>query len=311
MKRILVTGAGGLLGGAICRRLARREDLEVIESARAPATAGAGAIALDLSNRRAVATAIARTRPDVVVHAAGRAQGRRHELSIDNVLSTDNLAAALGAVSPPGAIVLLSSAAQYGRSEGRTPWRESDPCDPINDYGRSKLLAERLAYAAAARSGLRVAALRIFNVVAHEPHGDQALSVFLRRLVAAMAAPPPRQVQMGRLTAIRDFVALEDVVEAVERVIDRDAWGQPINCCTGVGRPVGALLDSVARSLASESPGVVEIAESGPPPELDWSVGDPALCQAKLGFTPSADLCTLIAAAAAWVRQTAKARADA
>ena len=195
-----------------------------------PGRPGARAIALDLSNWYAVAAAISRTRPDVVVHAAGRAQGSPGELYVDNLLATDNLAAALGAISPPGGIVLMSSAAQYGRSQSRTPWRESAPCDPTGDYGVSKLRAEGRAYAEAARSGLRVTSLRIFNVVAAEPQGDQAFSAFLRRLAAAMAAPSPWQVQMGRLTAIRDFVAVEDVVEAVERVIDRDVWGRPINC---------------------------------------------------------------------------------
>jgi GDP-4-dehydro-6-deoxy-D-mannose reductase len=308
MKRVLVTGAGGFLGGAICRRLAGRDDLEVVQSARA---SGAAAVALDLSNRYAVATLIARVRPDVVVHAAGRAHGSAGALHVDNVIATDNLAAALGTISPPSGIVLLSSAAQYGRSQSQTPWRESGPCDPISDYGVSKAHAESAAYAEAARSGLRVTALRIFNVVAAEPQGDHSLPDFQRKLAMAMAEPSPWQVQMGRLTAIRDFVAVADVVEAVERVIDLDIWGRAINCCTGVGRPVGALLDSMARYVADEAHGVVAIAEDGPPPALDWSVGDPTVCQARLGFTPSSDLTALIAEAAAWVREAAAARANA
>ncbi|MEJ0064584.1 MAG: NAD(P)-dependent oxidoreductase [Caulobacteraceae bacterium] len=309
--RVLVTGAGGFLGGAIYRRLAARGDLEVIASARSPIDLAPDAIPLDLASSYAVAKALELARPDVVVHAAGRAHGSRGELYFANTLPTVHLAAALGMAAPTGAIILLSSAARYGRSESRTPWRESNPDDPIGEYGFSKESAEAHAFAEARRSGLRVASLRIFNVVAPEPHGEQAFPAFLRKLAAAMAGPPPWWVEMGDLSAIRDFVALDDVLRAVERVIDRGVWGEPINVCTGVGRPVRTLLEDVSLAIAGAAPGAIEIAESGPPPELDWSVGDPAKHQALLGFTPSSDLSALTAAAAAWVRIAAAERADA
>jgi len=309
--RILVTGAGGFLGGAIYRRLSQRGDLDVIAAARGPIDLAPEAIQLDLASSQAVAKAIQLARPDVVVHAAGRAQGQREDLYMANTLPTANLVAALGLAEPTGAIVLLSSAARYGRSGSRSPWRESDPDDPINEYGVSKESAEESVFAEARRSGMRAASLRIFNVVAPEPHGEQAFPTFLRKLAAAMTEPAPWRVEMGDLSAIRDFVALDDVLQAVERVIERGAWGEAINVCTGVGRLVRALLDDVSEAIADKASGAVVISQSGPPPALDWSIGDPATCQARLGFTPSSDLSALTVAAADWVIRTAAERANA
>jgi nucleoside-diphosphate-sugar epimerase len=296
MTRILVTGANGFLGGAISERLAARGDLEVAAAARG-----------DLAHQSAAVAALYRWRPDVVVHAAGRTHGSADRFQVDNVDATAALAAAIALAAPNCGLILLGSAAQYGHSQDRIPWRERGPCEPLDDYGTSKLVAEASAFAQAAQSGIRVTSLRIFNVIAPWAHGEQSFPSFLRKLAAAMAGPPPWRVGMGRLTAVRDFVALDDVLQAVDRVIDRDIWGQPINVCTGVGRTVGALLEEVGGALDGD----IVIEQHGPAPMLDWSIGDPALCQAKLGFTPSSDLTALIAEAAAWVQNVAQERADA
>ncbi|MEJ0064052.1 MAG: NAD(P)-dependent oxidoreductase [Caulobacteraceae bacterium] len=298
--RVLVTGAGGFLGGAIYQRLAKRGDIEMIAAGRTELGAPPAALAM-----------LALCKPDVVVHAAGRTHGPKPAFYVDNVLSTEVLSRAIGAAAPRCALVLLGSAAQYGPSPDLVPWRESGPCDPSDDYGASKVFAEESAFEEAKRSGIRVTSLRIFNVISPEPHGQQAYPDFLRKLAAAMSGPSPWRVEMGDLSAIRDFVALDDVLRAVECVVERGAWGEAINVCTGVGRPVRGLLDEVSRAIADVTPGLVAMSESGPPPALDWSIGDPTKCQARLGFTPTSDLSALTATSAAWVRKTAAERADA
>jgi nucleoside-diphosphate-sugar epimerase len=298
--RVLITGASGFLGGAIHKRLAGRGDLEIIAAGRAELGAPPAALAM-----------LALCKPDVVVHAAGRTHGPDSAFYVDNVLATEILAKAIGAAAPRCALVILGSAAQYGPSPDRVPWRESGPCNPSDAYGASKVFAEEAAFEEAKRSALRVTSLRLFNVVSPEPHGQQAYPDFLRKLAATMSAPPPWRVEMGDLSAVRDFVALDDVLRAVECVIERDAWGAAINVCTGVGRSVRGLLEDVSQTITDATAGAIEILESGPPPRLDWSIGDPTKCQAQLGFTPNSDLSALTAASAAWVRRAAAERADA
>lgn len=292
MSRVLVTGAGGFLGGAILRRLAER-DIEAVAAARS-----------DLRDRAAIEAALSACKPNVVVHAAGRTHGAADQFQADNVVVTRRLAGAVAANVPNGRLILLGSAAQYGRSADQIPWLEGDVCAPLDAYGVSKLEAERAAF----ETGARVAALRIFNVISPVPHGRQVFSTFLRKAAAAYADQGPWEVELGPLDAVRDFVSLDDVMTAIERAVERDVSGETINVCTGRGRSVSDLVRDVGKDL---SPGAIKVKASGPSTGVPWSVGDPARCGALLGFTPSSDLTALTARAADWVKAQSRTGANA
>jgi nucleoside-diphosphate-sugar epimerase len=307
--RILVTGAGGFLGGALARRLATFDEAETHVCGRSQAPPFANAHVADLRERQATEALLRRVQPDIVVHAAGRTPGKPGPLLADNGVATANLAQALGAAAPRARLLLLGSAAQYGLSQDRVPWRETDLCAPFEAYGVSKHAGETCAFAEARRSGFAVTALRLFNVISPEPRGEQVFASFLRKAAAAASAPPPWRVPMGPLMALRDFVDVEDVLEAICRVIDREVWGEVINVCTGEGRTARALLGATA----TQTHGAVIVDEAAPsdPLQLQWSVGNPSRCEALLGLRPSSDRAPISQRAAAWLMARAKEAADA
>jgi nucleoside-diphosphate-sugar epimerase len=304
--RVLVTGAGGFLGGAIYRRLAGRGAIEAVAAIRRPSPALPDARLLDLGEGDAIGEVLRAVRPDVVIHAAGRPRGWQGDFQADNVAATTNLAQVIADAAPSAGLILLSSAAQYGRSVRRTRWRESDPSAPIDAYGASKLAAETAAFEAGARLGFRVAALRLFNVISADTVGDTAFSGFLAQAIRAVSAPPVDAIEMAPLGAIRDFVAIDDFLQVLELAVERGVWGEAINVCTGAGRTVRELIEpaiaAIGLGLTLREPDTAASA-------LDWSVGDPSLCQRRLGFAPSSDLTALIHQAAAMVRAAAPAHA--
>jgi GDP-4-dehydro-6-deoxy-D-mannose reductase len=298
--RVLLTGADGLLGAAIGARLERRGDLTLLRGRRrGPADAGASELTFDLRDPAAARAALRAATPDVVIHAAGRTRGAPSELLADNALASANLVEAIGEIAPATRLMLLGSAAQYGLRTDATPWRETDPCLPQEPYGISKQAAESCAFAEGRRLGLSIASLRVFNVVAPSPNGATVFAQFL-----AQAAVGPT-VRLGPLGAVRDFVALDDVARTVEAAIDRNVAGEVVNVCTGLGRSARDLIAPVAAALGV---GVAEAAEGG---EAGCSVGDPARCEARLGFRPSGDLDAVVRAAVAWVRGARDARSQA
>jgi len=306
--RLLITGAGGYLGGAIAARLAERAD--VVRAVRRSTAPGDG-IVIDLGDRGAIERALTEVRPDVVVHAAGRSAGSAAELFADNARATANLAAALARAAPATGLVLIGSAAQYGARSSGHRCAEDDVGLPLDLYGLSKLAAETCAFAEARHTGLRVTALRLFNVVDTSGRGEQMFAQFLRKAcAAARAGPPPWRASMGPLEAVRDFVGLGDVLTAVERVVGLGVWGEAINVCTGVGRTARELPQAVAEALGGRL-----IVEEAPPvgaAGVAWSVGDPSKCDARLGLRPSADLSPIIRAAAeAIARESEHARSRA
>lgn len=302
--RILVTGAGGFIGGLLSRRLAERGDAALLACSRSlpPGMAGAR---LDLLDTPALRRTLADFAPEVVLHAAGRTSGAASLMLRDNAVATAALCEAMAAETPQAGLLILGSAAQYGPSADRQPWRESDPCQPQDPYAISKHAAERCAMPWTGEGRPKVTALRLFNLVSADPGGGQVFANFLEKAVQAAAGPPPRLVRMGPLDAIRDFVDIEAVWRVAAAVIERGVWGEVINVASGEGRSARDVIEATLL-LAG---GVVALEE--PPASqgggLAWSVGDPAKCEALLGFAPSGDLRPVLGRAAARIAAAAEA----
>lgn len=131
--RIAVTGANGMLGQAVCRRLGGRHDIVPLTRADA-----------DVTDRSAVHAAIRRTDPEAVVHCAAFTDVDASEVQPDlaqrvNALGARNTALACAAV---GASLLYVSTDYVFDGEKAAPYDEFDRPHPLNLYGRSKLAGE-------------------------------------------------------------------------------------------------------------------------------------------------------------------------
>lgn len=130
-RRILVTGASGLLGTWLLRTAP--DDVEVVATTHSTPVHGVPTTPVDLRDAAAVHETITRVRPTVVVHTAYA----KHPASI--VDATRHLVDAAGAVGAE--FVHLSSDTVFA-GDGR-PRDEAEPTDPNSDYGRWKAAAER------------------------------------------------------------------------------------------------------------------------------------------------------------------------
>ena len=146
--RILITGAGGLLGGRLCERLAREHDVTgVIRQHGAPD--GLRSRATDLANEAEVAEILRLERPAAVIHAAALADPEACEREPDrsrrdNVVATTLLASACGRAG--ARLIAISTDLVFDGTRALSS--EAAPPGPRMEYGRSKLEAETAAGAA-------------------------------------------------------------------------------------------------------------------------------------------------------------------
>lgn len=312
--RILVTGGAGYIGSTTAAHLLDRghavrvlDDLSTGHRAAIPASAEFVEGALE----EAAVLASALAGIDAVVHFAARSlvgESTRDPLTYfrANVGGTLCL---LEGMRDTGVrrLVFSSTAAVYGEP-GVDVIDESTPLAPINPYGHTKAMVERVLAEEARAGGLAAMALRYFNACgADGPRGEdhRPETHLIPRLCAfARGALPEFRIHGGGHatpdgSAIRDYVHVVDLARAHALAVEAlDAPGfEAINLGSGVGASVREVI-AAAESVVGRS---LEVPE-GPPRD-----GDPARLVAsrdraatRLGWAPDHDLSRILADAWAW-----------
>jgi len=199
----------------------------------------------------------------------------------NNTVATHNLISA--AVDAGVKHILFSStAAVYGAAE-RVPVEEEDPKIPINPYGASKLMTERMLEDASAAHPFNYGALRYFNVAGADPQGRAGQmgkgSTHLIKVAVETAVGKRDHVAVFGTdyptpdgTCIRDYIHVSDLaaahVVALERLIERPGENLVMNCGYGEGLSVLEVLDAVDRINGKPVNRVMEGRRAGDPPAL-------------------------------------------
>lgn len=210
------------------------------------------------------------------------------------------------------AFVFSSSCAIYGTPE-HMPIVEEMPTRPINPYGASKLMVERILddYDMAYR--LRHTTLRYFNAAGADPDGeigearDVESHLVPLALEAILGRRPPLRIFGNNFptpdgTAVRDYIHVSDLAEAHVRALDQLLGGGPsrkLNLGTGQGYSVRQVLDAVEAVVGRPIPHELAPGRPGDPPEL---VADPRAAFALLGqdLTGRSSLKRIIETAWSW-----------
>ena len=233
--KVLVTGAAGFIGAALCGRLLARRDSVVgfdnfngyydpaLKEARVAHHCRGERFRLvrgDLGDTGVLERTFASEAPDRVVHLAAQA-GVRHSLSHPEEYIESNIVGFANLLEccrrhPLEHLVFASSSSVYGASE-RVPFSVHDGADhPISLYGATKKANEAMAHSYSHLFGIPVTGLRFFTVYGPWGRPDMAYFSFTRKMLAGQ---PIDVFNNGRNR--RDFTYIDDAVDAVLRVLDR------------------------------------------------------------------------------------------
>jgi UDP-glucose 4-epimerase len=268
-RRVAVTGAAGLIGGAVLERLvAAGNDVLGIDVKPAEGRRGESRWLTADVRDDALLEGLSAFGPEEVIHAAAHPGGRSLAEPSTNVGVNAHGSMRLfeWCADHGAAVTFLSSSVVYGRGDGRA-LREDAPLAPGTIYGVGKVACEQWLRVLAEGRGLRWRVLRLFATygAGHEPGLDQGIvNVMLTQLRRGTTV-----VMKGSPDRVRDMVFVDDAASVILRALEVPCCvGRVLNVGTGVGVRIGDLIVEIADRLGL-SRDVVTI------DERPGTVGDP------------------------------------
>jgi UDP-glucuronate 4-epimerase len=249
LMRVLVTGAAGFIGFHACLKQLERGDevlgiddlndyydprlkedrLALLLGTRGqglgardeePKTGNFTFYKLDIADREAMEELCARERPQRVIHLAAQA-GVRHSIDHPHAYADSNLVGFLNILegcrnNGVEHLVYASSSSVYGANQ-KLPFSVDDNVDcPVSLYGATKKANELMAHAYSHLFNLPTTGLRFFTVYGPWGRPDMAYFTFTKAILEGRPIDVYNHGQMKR-----DFTYIDDIVEAVVRVLDR------------------------------------------------------------------------------------------
>jgi UDP-glucose-4-epimerase GalE len=326
---ILVTGGAGYIGSHCCRALAAAGYHPVVFdnfSTGHRSFVTGSLVEGDLKDKTALGRAFAQHDIVAVMHFAasslvGESVADPQKYYANNVGGTLSLLEAMRE-SGCNRLVFSSTGAVYGHADSKA-LPESYPCAPINPYGASKWMIERILADYHSAYGLGAVRLRYFNASGADASGgigelrDNETHLIPRAMMALQGHVRDFAVfgddyDTPDGTAIRDYIHVTDLAAAhllALKLLMQGHGGGAFNLGTGAGFSVREILAAIAAETGRTVPHIVKPRRAGDPAYL---VADPAAARGTLKFQPvHSDLATIIRTAWAWHRKAHPLKTDA
>jgi UDP-glucose 4-epimerase len=319
---ILVTGGAGYVGAHACKALRRAGFTPVVldnlSTGHKSFVRWGPFVPGDVRDTDAVRQTVGAYQIEAVLHFAASAYvgesvadpQKYYENNVGGSLSL------LRAMLEGGCrrLVFSSTCAIYGEP-AEIPIGETTPHNPVNPYGASKAMVERILCDYQLAHEMKAIALRYFNASGADPEcelgelRDPETHLISRAMMAIQGhihdfAVFGTDYPTPDGTAIRDYIHVSDLAEAHVAAVRQLLAGKPdgaFNLGTGCGYSVKQVLDAIAAETGESLPILTAPRRPGDPPVL---VADASLSRRGLGFTPRlSDLKTIVQTAWAWHRR--------
>ena len=305
--KIFVTGGAGYVGSHVVKALGERGHevltYDNLSTGHEWAVLSGTLVKGDLADEALLERTIKEFAPDAVIHFAAFIQVEesvREPLKYyrNNVANSLTL---LDVLQRNGInnFVYSSTASVYGQPE-KIPIEESTPLNPINPYGVTKVMVERVLSEMSAANDFRYIALRYFNVAGADPQGrigqaykdathliTRALKTAKGELRKLMIFGTDYPTPDG--TCIRDYIHVDDLARAHLKALDyliREKKSDTMNCGYGHGFSVREVVAASKRVTGIDFPVEETGRRAGDPPAV---VADSTKLQTLTGWRPHYD----------------------
>lgn len=287
MKNILVMGGAGYIGSHTVKHLMQHGYNCIVadnlvyghrESVLTPHFEVA-----DLLDKKSLQAVFDEHQIDAVIHFAayayvGESVEKPMKYYENNVIGTLNLLEAMLAHNIKK-IVFSSTCATYGDPQ-YTPIDEQHPQNPINPYGKTKMMIEQIFADYQKAYGLQYIALRYFNAAGCSPEGEIGEShtpeTHLIPLVLKAIKGERQDIKIFGTdydtldgTCIRDYIHVDDLAQAHRLAVEKlDSFIGCLNLGTGIGNSVKDIIRAAEKVAGLPCPAIEEGRRPGDPAKL-------------------------------------------
>ncbi len=300
--KVFVTGGAGYIGSVCVEELLNAKHEVVVldnlsEGHRQAIDLRAPFIKADLSDRPRLFKSLERIRPDAVMHfgasaLVGESMTAPEKYFRNNVANGINLVEAC-IQAGVGKFVFSSTCAIFGTPK-KTPISEDMTKEPINPYGESKLMFERILDWCGRQHGLQTVCLRYFNAAGatrnYGEHHWQETHLIPNVLKVALDQKPHVEIfgtdyPTPDGTCVRDYIHIVDLAQAHMLALKHDK-SDVFNLGSGDGYSVRQVVEAARTVTGLKIPVVESPRRPGDPPKL---VADSTKIRKVLGWTPRFD----------------------
>ncbi|MDQ6631980.1 MAG: UDP-glucose 4-epimerase GalE [Verrucomicrobiota bacterium] len=296
---VFVTGGAGYIGSVCVEELLNAGHAVTVydnltEGHAAAVDSRAKFVQAELSDKNKIVAAIEEAKPKAIIHFAahalvGESMTNPGKYFHNNVATGLNL---LDSAVETGVkkFVFSSTCATYGPPD-RVPMTEDLPQRPINPYGESKLMFEKILYWYQQIHGLEFVAFRYFNAAgASAKFGeDHRIETHLIPNVLKVALGQSPQCEIFGTdyptpdgTAIRDYIHIKDLAQAHILAMEPGQKGF-FNLGNGDGYSVREVIETCEKICGKKIPAIEEPRRAGDPPKLVAAAGK---AKNELGWQP-------------------------
>jgi GDP-4-dehydro-6-deoxy-D-mannose reductase len=250
MNKVLITGITGMIGSHLDSWLSRRHVVTGISRSTSDSRfANRKHYIGDILDKKFLDGVFDEYRPDIIYHLAAQAfNGDSYKYEdttyLINIQGTRNVLDACIKYTPHARFIPACSSAEYGIVKNQ-PIKEDTPLNPITPYGVTKACVEMMCRQYEANYGLNLVVPRIFITigVGHPPAtAIQTLCMQFAKVKLGLQD----KIFVGRVDKYRDYISVDDCVNALETLADIYDHGT-YNICSGFEYSVVEIIDMLKK----------------------------------------------------------------
>jgi GDP-4-dehydro-6-deoxy-D-mannose reductase len=241
--RTLITGGSGFVARNVFTQLQLMgQDLVRADVLAVPES---GVVRCDLCVYSEVRNLLEKNAPERIYNLAGTFT---NDYGVDwpaNYQATKNVLDAVHELGLPSRVLLIGSAAEYGRiQEEDNPVLEAHPLRPVSVYGLTKAMQTMLMQFYSSSLGMDIVLARPFNLLGR----GISKRLFVGRVYAELdrvIAGDAQTINVGNLDSRRDYLKIEDAARCFRLVMENGKTGEVYNVASGSSISMRELLESI------------------------------------------------------------------